>query len=189
MALCEKQICSLRYLWRIWVYASNVFLILLSVGIIGWGRNLADAQKMTQLMMELSQSAQYSEFTETIVLEIYFVIFICGCLCFGILVSMGRFIGYDMENRKDTRALLMALGYRRRDIVRYERTYFLFDLAVAWAVAAVVLLAAWQAVRGGDAIGIFLDIMEISYFVNGKEILMTGFLVLAGGWLSVSAKT
>ncbi|MCD8119789.1 MAG: hypothetical protein LUE29_09990 [Lachnospiraceae bacterium] len=185
MSIHEKRVRSLRYVWRMFVYTFNILLILGAVGLAVWLSNLCDAEKLTLLVRQISEDAVVVFFMDDILIWIRLAITICLGLAAGILWSMSRFIGYDMEYRLTDEKLLDSLGYRVRDIARYEGVYFLADFFTAWLLASALLLLICCGMKDNHTVKIFLNVMGITYFLRVWQVLAVGLVIFACAWISV----
>lgn len=185
MAFHEKRIRSPRYLWRMFVYGFNLWMIFCAVGVAGWCARLSDADKITELLRRVSETAQLVSYDATALSLLRICIFVCFALSAGILWSLMRFIGYDMEHRLTDEKALSAMGYRTGAIVRYESEYFLFDFFFAWVLAWASFALIWQIMKQKQVVQIFLDVMEVNYFVRIWDALLVLLTLALCVWMSV----
>lgn len=188
MSIHEKRLHSLRYLWRLVVYSFNTWLLLCTVGIIGWCRNLSDAGKIGELLTRITSTTQIIMFDSSIVSWLNLAIVVCIFLMLSMLRSLGRFVGYDIEHRIRDERMLSALGYRTGSIVRYESAYFLLDFFCAWVIASIAMAIFCLCLRSNAVVQIFLDVMGINYFVRVRDAVLIGVVLLFTGWLSVAGR-
>lgn len=179
IAIREKHIRSIRYLWRMFVYSVNMILLLTDAGMIGWCLKLDSVSKLSALLRNLSGTTRFVMYTDSVLSYVYIILFICVCIYVGILISLNQFILHDMAYRAGGRKLLSSIGYRRGDIVRYENVYFLFDFFCAWLFGVAVLSVLWIRARNAGAVQAVLAALGTGEFLTLAGAFLTGGIVCA----------
>lgn len=183
IAIREKHIHSVRYLWQMFVYTSNMFLILLIAGFLRWCTLLLDLEKLNTLFAMLSPEVAVLVDNNGDIRTAGFLLLILEVL---VLCSIGRFVDYDMEHRRGSRKLLFCLGYRRSAVLRYEAAYFLADFLIAWILGELLLGLVWLFVRRISLIQTFLLVMEVETFLGAGGFLVTGAVTMTAVTLMVA---
>lgn len=112
-----------------------------------------------------------------------------AAVCLGILVTLCRFVSYDLEQRGDVRRLLHALGYQRTDILFYEVSYVVFDLVCAYVMSLIMIYLIWLLLKGNEFAVTLCDILGTSLFIDGISFVCPAVLIVAAAVILAIKKT
>ncbi|MCD8119801.1 MAG: hypothetical protein LUE29_10050 [Lachnospiraceae bacterium] len=182
VAISEKHICSARYLWQLFVYTVNMFLLLFTVALLRCSYLLRPIERQDYLIKLLTEDYTLSMGSPKYAYQAGACFLLLAVFIF---LPLMRYVGYDLENRAGTRRLLFSLGYRRLAAVRYETAYFVFDFALAWLAGATLLEICWLMLRNTAVAQAFLAAMETNLFLSPGVFLLTGAATGAAVFLQV----
>lgn len=188
MPIKEKRIVSLRYLWRLFTYALDGCLMILCMSI---GRCMLMLQENNRLQDLVDAQKKTHIFLNEDLFDIILMVLtaLCGLAFLGILAALCRFISYDLEQRREVRGLMHALGYQRTDILLYEEAYVLFDLICAYVLSVLMAWLLWLIIKGNEFVSTLCGILGTSLFVDWVSVVCPAVFVIVTVFLLTVRKT